>query len=233
MNSLTPGFALDELRVEPLTGVLSGPGGSERLDPKVMDVLVEMAEHAGQVVLREDLHARLWPNVVVTDDAITRCFYELRRSLGHAGGDAHYKALLETVPKRGYRLNATVRPLAAPPARDDAPATVRRGTRWVSAAAAIALVAIGGGLFAWRASDQPKSAAEAPASHGIAVLPFLDMSGKKDQGYLADGVTEEILNTLSQAANLRVISRTSSFALRNETLDVPQIAARLDVAYVL
>ncbi len=59
------------------------------------------------------------------------------------------------------------------------------------------------------------------------------MSEAKDQGYLADGVTEEILNHLAQAKNLRVISRTSSFALRDESLDVPEIADRLDVDYVL
>ena len=65
------------------------------------------------------------------------------------------------------------------------------------------------------------------------MLPFLDMSEGQDQGYLSDGVTEEILNHLSQSDSLRVVSRTSSFALRDEQLDVPQIAERLDVAYVL
>ena len=69
--------------------------------------------------------------------------------------------------------------------------------------------------------------------YSIAVLPFLDMSAAKDQGYLSDGVTEEILNRLSQADNLRVIARTSSFSMRDEALDVPEIAARLGVEYVL
>jgi TolB-like protein/Tfp pilus assembly protein PilF len=59
------------------------------------------------------------------------------------------------------------------------------------------------------------------------------MSAEQDQGFFSDGVTEEILNRLSQAENLRVISRTSSFALRDQTLDVPQIGARLNVNYVL
>ncbi len=69
--------------------------------------------------------------------------------------------------------------------------------------------------------------------YSIAVLPFLDMSAAKDQGYLSDGVTEEILNRLSQADNLRVIARTSSFSMRDQALDVPEIAARLGVEYVL
>jgi TolB-like protein/Tfp pilus assembly protein PilF len=67
----------------------------------------------------------------------------------------------------------------------------------------------------------------------IAVLPFLDLSEGKDQGYLADGVTEEILNDLAQARNLRVIARTSSFALRDSSLDIKDIGKRLGVDYVL
>jgi TolB-like protein/Flp pilus assembly protein TadD len=59
------------------------------------------------------------------------------------------------------------------------------------------------------------------------------MSETRDQRYLADGVTEEILNHLSQSRNLRVISRTSTFALRDEALDVPEIGERLGVDYVL
>jgi TolB-like protein/Tfp pilus assembly protein PilF len=65
------------------------------------------------------------------------------------------------------------------------------------------------------------------------VLPFLDMSEGRDQHYLADGMTEEILNHLTQATNLRVIARTSSFALRDTKLDVQEIGKRLGVDYVL
>jgi len=108
MNDLEQGFALEALRVEPLSGLVAGPGGQEKLEPEVMDVLVLMADYAGQVVRRNDLLNRLWPNAVVTDDAITRCFYELRRQLRRAGGEDRYQALIETLPKRGYRLNAEV-----------------------------------------------------------------------------------------------------------------------------
>ncbi len=59
------------------------------------------------------------------------------------------------------------------------------------------------------------------------------MSAKKDQGYLAYGVTEEILDRLTQSKNLAVIARTSSFSLQNESLDVPAIGKRLNVDYVL
>ena len=84
-----------------------------------------LARNAGQVVLREDLLARLWPNAVVTDESLSRCIYELRRQLSLAGGDERYKAMFETVPKRGYRLNAQVTPIA--PAVAEPPARRSRG----------------------------------------------------------------------------------------------------------
>ena len=64
-------FQLGEFRIDPSSGELEGPGGREKLDPKVMDVFVELARHSGQVVLREDLLARLWPRVVVTDEVLS------------------------------------------------------------------------------------------------------------------------------------------------------------------
>jgi DNA-binding winged helix-turn-helix (wHTH) protein len=117
-HALKQGFQLGELRVDPLEDEVSGPGGCERLDPKVMDVLMLLAQHAGHVVLREDLLAQLWPNTVVTDDALSRCIYELRKHLNQAGGDESYKAMLETQPKRGYRLNGEIVPARKPAGSD-------------------------------------------------------------------------------------------------------------------
>lgn len=216
------GFQLDELRIDSLTGEVAGPGGREKLDPKVMKVLVHMAEHAGQVVSREDLLAQLWPHAVVTDDALTRCFYELRRQLSHAGGDERYRKLLETLPKRGYRLNGKVTRLQS-----------KRRTWTMTIAIAAMLLATGiVALYLVLAPDKSGDPS-APLPSSVAVLPFLDMSAEKDQAFFSDGITEEILNRLSQSENLRVISRTSSFSFRDESLDVPQIAERLNVAYVL
>lgn len=67
----------------------------------------------------------------------------------------------------------------------------------------------------------------------IAVLPFLNMSSDEDTEYFSDGITEELLNVLANIAGLRVSSRTSSFALKNTTADIPTISRKLKVAYVL
>lgn len=69
--------------------------------------------------------------------------------------------------------------------------------------------------------------------NSIAVLPFVDMSPGKDQEYMSDGISEELLNLLAKIPQLRVIARTSSFSFKGKELDVATIANRLQVAHVL
>lgn len=224
-DHLESGFRLGELSVEPKAGAVAGPGGTEQLDPKVMGVLVMLAEHAGQVVLREDLLSRLWPNVVVTDEALSRCIYELRRQLTQAGGDESFRELIETLPKRGYRLKGGVTREAKEAARG--PRTVR--SAWILAVTVAVVAVIAAGLWVRGSRDTP-----APrAVFSIAVLPFVDMSEDRDQAYLADGIAEEVLNHLARLSDLRVIARTSSFSLRDQPVSVQEIARRLDITHVL
>lgn len=67
----------------------------------------------------------------------------------------------------------------------------------------------------------------------IAVLPFIDLSEAKDQGWFSDGLTEEILNSLAHINELNVISRTSSFAFKNKNLRIQTIADSLGVNYIV
>jgi TolB-like protein/Flp pilus assembly protein TadD len=67
----------------------------------------------------------------------------------------------------------------------------------------------------------------------IVVLPFVNMSNDPDQEYFSDGLSEELLNALAQIKDLRVISRTSAFAFKGKDIDIPTIAAQLDVTHVL
>ena len=72
-----------------------------------------------------------------------------------------------------------------------------------------------------------------PVSKSIAVLPFIDMSENKDQEYFADGLAEEMLKLLAKTPGLEVIARTSSFAFKGKTDDIPTIAKKLNVANIL
>jgi len=76
-------------------------------------------------------------------------------------------------------------------------------------------------------------ATESQVNASIAVLPFVAMSSGEDDGYFADGLTEEILNALAQLPELQVTARTSSFFFKGQNIPVPEIAARLNVAHVV
>lgn len=76
-------------------------------------------------------------------------------------------------------------------------------------------------------------AAFAPPQHSIAVLPFVNMSGEKDQEYFSEGLSEELLDSLSQINGLQVAARTSSFSFKDKDVDIATIAHKLNVASVL
>jgi TolB-like protein/Tfp pilus assembly protein PilF len=96
-------------------------------------------------------------------------------------------------------------------------------------------VAVGLGLYFWSSKH---SARQAPTvtvvtDKSIAVLPFVDMSEKKDQEYFGDGMAEEIIDLLAKVPDLRVPARTSSFYFKGKSTKVPEIARELGVAQVL
>jgi TolB-like protein/DNA-binding SARP family transcriptional activator len=94
---------------------------------------------------------------------------------------------------------------------------------------AFALVILVAGAFVWQRSS---SGLDAPAA-SIAVLPFTDLSPAKDNAYFSDGITDELINTLTQVEGVHVAARTSAFAYRNERSDVREVGRRLGVAKVL
>ncbi|GEC34341.1 tetratricopeptide repeat protein [Sinorhizobium fredii] len=88
-----------------------------------------------------------------------------------------------------------------------------------------------------RTSVPIKTAAESPPQlpkkPSIAVLPFDNMSGDPEQGYFADGITEDIITDLSKVSGLFVIARNSSFAYKGKTPDIRKVSRELGVRYVL
>jgi serine/threonine protein kinase/Tfp pilus assembly protein PilF len=77
------------------------------------------------------------------------------------------------------------------------------------------------------------SAAPSPAMPSIAVLPFVDMSPEKNQEFFCEGIAEELIHALARIHGLRVVARTSAFALKNKELDVREIGRMLHVDAVL
>jgi TolB-like protein/DNA-binding winged helix-turn-helix (wHTH) protein len=83
------------------------------------------------------------------------------------------------------------------------------------------------------AAPVPGDAATSVSNYSIAVLPFVDMSEKKDQEFFADGMAEEIIDLLVKIPGLKVIGRTSSFQFKGKTADLRTIGTQLGVSYVL
>ena len=82
-------------------------------------------------------------------------------------------------------------------------------------------------------SRAPATASFNPPPHSIAVLPFVNISGDKEQEYFSDGLTEELLNDLARIDELQVAARTSAFSFKGKDTDVGTIAHKLNVASVL
>jgi TolB-like protein len=207
---LRHGFRLGAFEVEPLAGRISGPEGAQHVQPKVMDVLLFLAAHEGQVVERDTLLQQVWRRVT-SEEVLTRCISELRRALGDDRGTPTY---IQTVPKRGYRLVGTV-VVAAGEAAQPAPAAP------ATPAAAVPAVAAAG----------PPALAAAMAS--IAVLPFDTHSADPGQAFLGDAFAAELHGTLARVDRLRVASRRASFVFKDPGTGLEEIGQRLNVDYVI
>jgi len=247
--------------VNPSSGQISRDGETARVGVRVevrtMRLLLFLAEHAGAVVSIDDLLSHVWPEVSVSPDSVYQAVASLRRLLGD---DPKQSTYIETVPRLGYRLVATVSPWAdqaieaqliaepgsVPPltpesSRADKPGARRTGFKaalpWIAAAAlCLALGAAAWGFLFYGKKADSNSTARAAAPQpqkSIAVLPFLDLTeGMKNEEF-ADGMTEELIDKLSKIPGLRVPSPTSSFYFKGKQIPVGEIASSLGVAFVL
>ena len=143
-------------------------------------------------------------------------------------------SLGECEVKHGVRLNMTnlySEEFGNPklPTKLQAARKHRVHLRWAEFGAGLLLLAlIIGGVFYF--ARPPTIAAD---NNSIAVLPFVNMSDDKEQGYFSDGISEELLNLLAKVPQLKVAARTSSFSFKDKGVEIPEIARQLRVANVL
>ena len=122
----------------------------------------------------------------------------------------------------------------SPPSSDAGTRTgLRRKGLWLGLVAATVVAAAALFMFMGRNDRTPDEAAVKAATHTIAVLPFVNMSPDPAQEYFSDGISEELLNLLARIPDLRVAARTSSFSFKGKNVEIPEIAKRLNVSYVL
>ena len=220
--------------IEPSLNAVSHNGESIHLAPKVMGVLVCLAQHAGQSVSKEDLLQTVWPDTFVGDDVLKGSISELRRVLED---DAREPTIIQTIPKRGYRLVASVQPVNGVPesSTENRPETqravVNRRKFWMGALAVVAVallfVFLGANIGGLRARLAGKS--DAPQIHSLAVLPLQNLSADPEQEYFSEGLTDALITDLAQITSLKVISRTSITHYKQTDKSLPEIARELNV----
>jgi TolB-like protein/DNA-binding winged helix-turn-helix (wHTH) protein len=215
-------FRIGKWLVQPQMNTLRANGRTRHVEPKAMQVLVYLAEHAEEVVTKERLMGAVWADTFVTDDVLARCVFELRKAFED---DAKNPQIIETIPRSGYRLVATVQSAEVEPAA--ASAATRR---WPIALATVAgLALLGLSLNVGNLRRRISQPTPAVAIHSLAVLPLANLSGDPEQEYFADGMTEELITDFARIGALRVISRTSVMGYKSGHKPLPEIARELNV----
>lgn len=222
-----------------------------KLQDRPFDILVMLLEHPGEIVTREEMRARLWPDgtFVDFDNNISSAIGKLRAALGDSAAEPRY---IETVG-RGYRFLADVKLIPAPvsslpESAAAGPELISAGTTvapaagapvprrpWIRPAVLACLVASAAAIGYWQWSWSQVSSRAVPGRMMLAVLPFANLTGEAGQDYFSEGLTEEMITQLGRLDPqlLGVIARTSVMRYKDSRVSLPQIGAELGVQYVL
>ncbi|GAC1670558.1 MAG: hypothetical protein PVS2B2_01220 [Candidatus Acidiferrum sp.] len=225
-----------------------------------LEILGLLLERPAEVVLREELRAKLWPEDTFVDfeHSLNAAVNKLRDALGD---DANNPRFIETIPRRGYRFIAVVEHGLPAPAADSkdhlVPAantaatdqldqnaaaetspTAKARTSWRAVWLAIfSFGVLASLLFGWNAGGLRQRFWQSGDSRrdirSLAVLPLENLSHDPEQEYFANGMTEALTTELAQISALKVISRTSAMQYKGTKKSLPQIARELGVDAVI
>jgi TolB-like protein/DNA-binding winged helix-turn-helix (wHTH) protein/Tfp pilus assembly protein PilF len=200
------------------------------LTPKAFDTLHLLVRNGGRVLEKDELIRMLWPDTFVEEGSLSNHIFLLRKALGEE------PAFIETVPRRGYRFVGAVRqfPRATPTALETipkagAPLLERARRPWggrarlgIAAVALLASLASAGWLYR-------RAGRSGEAIDSLAVLPFVNANADPNTEYLSDGITESLINSLSQLPHLKVMSRDSVFRYKGKETDAQTVGRELGV----
>jgi TolB-like protein/DNA-binding winged helix-turn-helix (wHTH) protein len=208
---------------------VSVDGAPVRLGARAFDLLTVLMERPQVLLTKEEIFARVWAGVTVSDAVLTTAMKELRQAIGDS---ARQPRFIETAHGRGYRF---LLPVSACDDVADAANTVsarpgraRRHELW-ALTVALGLIAILGSVILWA---RPQ-VADQPHPKSIAVLPFEDLSPEGDQRWFADGLAEELQTTLARSPDLRTVSRVSAARLIRRGSSGQEVANRLGASQFL
>jgi len=241
-NPLRAIFRFGAYEVDSRTGELRKNGMRIRCQEQPIQVLVALLERPGELLTREELRQRVWPEdtFVDFDHALNTAVKKIRAALNDEADSPRY---LETVPRRGYRFISPVQTEMTPgrtseelPAEKLVVAETHRpliNQRVVLLAAT--LIAIVGGGYYWSNHRARASDTNAPNRTMVAVLPFENMTNDPSQEYFSDGMTEETISQLGRlnSQNLGVIARTSAMKYKHSGKSAREIGHELNSDYLL
>jgi DNA-binding winged helix-turn-helix (wHTH) protein/TolB-like protein/Tfp pilus assembly protein PilF len=222
------------------------------LTPKVFEMLLTLVESSGEVVSKDSLMKKVWPDTFVEEGNLTQNISLLRKALGE-GHNGH--TYIETVARRGYRFAAPVQAVwdrgvgvgvvesvnaALTTRAEKSSGDIKVGTRSGNALSGhrklllglliVLALATAGFIYFVRAN---KAADTSNVIESIAILPFVNEASDSDAEYLSDEVTESLINNLSQLPKLRVVPRSVTLSYKGHETDPRKIARDLNVRAVL
>jgi TolB-like protein/DNA-binding winged helix-turn-helix (wHTH) protein len=227
-------------------GELTKQGKRLPLQEQPFQLLAMLVQRPGELVSREELCARIWPQTIVDfDHGLNKGISKIRDALGDSAENPRF---IETVARRGYRFLADVAAVqdrsletaagdpavqadAGPLARPEAGISSRgalRALTWRLMGFGLALVLAA--ALSWVLYNSRNSA---PTIRSLAVLPLKNLSGDVSQDYFTDGMTEELITQLGQISALRVISSRSVMLYKGVDKPLADIARELSVQAVL
>lgn len=249
-----PVLSFADFTVDARARTLHKFGRRLKLHRQPFEILLLLIDRQGEVVTREELQAKLWPKDTFVDfeNSLNAAVKKLRQTIGDSATEPRF---IETVPRIGYRFIAEVHAapaqvqtsssapsvpaMTSPQPSPGLPrATFPQSGRklWLVSIAATACAAVLAFTAAYFLHLRHRmDAIPAGTKTMLAVLPFENLTGDATQDYLSDGLTEEMIAQLEQAApqNFGVIAPSSVMQYKNSPGQLDEIARRLGVEYIL
>src|SRR5438105_1080842 len=216
---------------DPRIGELTKQGKRLPLQEQPFQLLAMLLERPGELVSREELRAKIWPQTIVDfDHGLNKAISKIRDALGDSAENPRFNRDIGEKPV-ATAGDAAVQADAGPLARREAGTSSRRPPRalaWRLFGFGLALVLAA--ALSWILYTSRNSAA---TIRSLAVLPLKNLSGDVSQDYFTDGMTEELITQLGQISALRVISSTSVMLYKDVDKPLAEIARELSVQAVV
>lgn len=248
--------------LDPTERLLLRDGQPVQITPKCFDILVALVQKSGHLMLKDELLHEVWPNQFVEEGNLTFYISTLRKVLSDGVAEQHYiqtvpkggyrfiadlkvvnvqdtNDLSGVAAKDGkYSLSGTAPELKAQqergvtvngkrPAEKLLVASVISRHKTGAMLVITTLVIVVGGYFALFSPRVPASI------NSVAVLPFVNVDNDPNLEHLSDGLSESLINNLSQLPQLKVIGRGSAFRYKGKEIDPQEVARALDVGAIV